>query len=121
MKTAWDEQLRQAGLRVTRPRSAVLDVLAGHPHVDAETIVTAARSAHPTISPQAVYGVLKALVGGGLARRIETGGGRGAVRAAGRRQPPPPCLPGVCGRRRRRLCRGGRSVPGALRRGGVRG
>jgi Fe2+ or Zn2+ uptake regulation protein len=75
MKTAWDEQLRQAGLRVTRPRSAVLDVLAGHPHVDAETIVTAARNAHPTISPQAVYGVLKALVGGGLARRIEPAGG----------------------------------------------
>src|SRR3954463_7483913 len=75
MKTAWDEQLRQAGVRVTRPRSAVLDVLDGHPHVDAETIVTAARSAHPTISPQAVYGVLKALVGGGLARRIEPAGG----------------------------------------------
>ena len=54
MKTAWDEQLRQAGLRVTRPRLSVLDVLAGHPHVDAETIVTAARAAHPSISPQAV-------------------------------------------------------------------
>ncbi len=75
MKTAGDVQLRQAGLRVTRPRLAVLDVLADHPHVDAESIVTAARSVHPSISPQAVYGVLKALVGGGLARRIEPAGG----------------------------------------------
>jgi Fur family transcriptional regulator, stress-responsive regulator len=74
MRTAWDERLRQAGLRVTRPRLAVLDVLVDHPHADAETIVTAARTAHPTISPQAVYGVLKALVGGGLARRIEPAG-----------------------------------------------
>ncbi|WP_222264091.1 Fur family transcriptional regulator [Modestobacter marinus] len=75
METAWDAQLRTAGLRVTRPRMSVMDVLATHPHVDAETIVTVARAAHPSISPQAVYGVLKALVGGGLARRIEPAGG----------------------------------------------
>src|SRR3954469_6368360 len=75
METVWTEQLRGAGLRVTRPRRAVLDVLAAHPHVDADTIATAARVVHPSISPQAVYGVLKALVGGGLARRVEPGGG----------------------------------------------
>ncbi|MBB3674892.1 Fur family transcriptional regulator [Modestobacter versicolor] len=75
METAWDEQLRHAGLRVTRPRLSVLGVLAQHPHVDADTIATAARTVHPSISPQAVYGVLKALVGGGLARRIEPAGG----------------------------------------------
>ena len=74
METAWEDQLRASGLRVTRPRLAVLDVLADHPHVDAETIVTAARAVHPSLSPQAVYGVLKALVGGGLARRIEPAG-----------------------------------------------
>jgi Fe2+ or Zn2+ uptake regulation protein len=75
METTWDEQLRTAGLRVTRPRLSVLGVLERHPHVDAETIATAARAVHPSISPQAVYGVLKALVGGGLARRIEPAGG----------------------------------------------
>jgi Fur family transcriptional regulator, stress-responsive regulator len=75
METAWDERLRTAGLRVTRPRLSVLGVLAEHPHVDTDTIVTAARAVHPTISPQAVYGVLKALVGAGLARRIEPAGG----------------------------------------------
>jgi len=75
METTWDAQLRTAGLRVTRPRLSVLEVLARHPHVDADTIASAARVAHPTISPQAVYGVLKALVGTGLARRIEPAGG----------------------------------------------
>jgi Fe2+ or Zn2+ uptake regulation protein len=75
METTRDEQLRTAGLRVTRPRLAVLGVLARHPHVDADTIATAARAVHPSISPQAVYGVLRALVGAGLARRIEPAGG----------------------------------------------
>jgi Fur family transcriptional regulator, stress-responsive regulator len=75
METTWEEQLRVAGLRVTRPRLSVLGVLSEHPHMDAETIATAARAVHPSISPQAVYGVLRALVGGGLARRIEPAGG----------------------------------------------
>ena len=70
----WQEQLRTVGLRVTRPRLSVLQVLAERPHSDVDTIVTAAREAHPTLSPQAVYGVLKALVGGGLARRVEPAG-----------------------------------------------
>jgi Fur family transcriptional regulator, stress-responsive regulator len=74
METAWDARLRTAGLRVTRPRLAVLDVLARHPHVDADAITAAARTVHPSLSPQAVYGVLKALVAAGLARRIEPAG-----------------------------------------------
>jgi Fur family transcriptional regulator, stress-responsive regulator len=74
METMSARQLRAVGLRVTRPRLSVLDVLAGHPHADADTIVTAARSSHPSLSPQAVYGVLRALVEHGLARRIEPAG-----------------------------------------------
>ena len=74
MEPIWTHQLRTAGLRVTRPRLAVLDVLATHPHADADTVVTAARDTHPSLSPQAVYGVLKALVDRGLARRIEPAG-----------------------------------------------
>src|SRR3954454_8764456 len=74
METTWTHQLRAVGLRVTRPRLAVLDVLAVHPHADADTIVTAARVLHPSLSPQAVYGVLRALVSTGLARRIEPAG-----------------------------------------------
>src|SRR3954470_22308701 len=126
MDSTWTHQLRAVGLRVTRPRLSVLEVLASHPHADADAIVAAARGEHPSLSPQAVYGVLKALVDRGLARRgglrRAEGGGRpgpappyrarrraGAVRAAGRGQPPPPGLPGVRGRRRRRL-RGGRGA-----------
>jgi Fur family ferric uptake transcriptional regulator len=74
MEAIWAPRLRAAGLRVTRPRLAVLDVLAEHPHADADTIVTGARAVHPSLSPQAVYGVLKALVAVGLARRIEPAG-----------------------------------------------
>jgi Fur family ferric uptake transcriptional regulator len=74
MEPTWTHQLRTAGLRVTRPRLAVLDVLANRPHADADTVVTAARDAHPSLSPQAVYGVLRALVDRGLARRIEPAG-----------------------------------------------
>jgi Fur family transcriptional regulator, stress-responsive regulator len=70
MDTTREHRLREAGLRVTRPRLSVLSVLADRPHADADTIVTGARNLHPTLSPQAVYGVLKALVAGGLARRI---------------------------------------------------
>jgi Fur family transcriptional regulator, stress-responsive regulator len=74
MEPTWTDRLRRSGLRVTRPRLSVLEVLGRHPHVDADTIVTAARSQLPALSPQAVYGVLKALVGAGLARRIEPAG-----------------------------------------------
>jgi Fe2+ or Zn2+ uptake regulation protein len=71
METIWAHQLRAVGLRVTRPRLSVLSVLADHPHADADTIMTGARELHPSLSPQAVYGVLKALVAQGLVRRIE--------------------------------------------------
>jgi Fur family transcriptional regulator, stress-responsive regulator len=74
MHPSWTGELRAAGLRVTRPRLSVLDALDRHPHADAATVVGVARAAHPTLSPQAVYGVLHALVGAGLARRIEPAG-----------------------------------------------
>jgi Fur family ferric uptake transcriptional regulator len=74
MEPTWAHQLRAVGLRVTRPRLSVLSVLAERPHADADSIVTGARALHPTVSPQAVYGVLRALVTAGLARRIEPAG-----------------------------------------------
>src|SRR3954469_1174411 len=74
METTWARELRRTGLRVTGPRLSVLSVLAERPHADADTIVTAARDLHESLSPQAVYGVLKALVAAGLARRIEPAG-----------------------------------------------
>ncbi|MCF6508317.1 transcriptional repressor [Blastococcus sp. MG754426] len=74
VETIWAHRLREAGLRVTRPRLSVLSVLADRPHADADAIVTGARGLHPSLSPQAVYGVLKALVAAGIARRIAPAG-----------------------------------------------
>ena len=74
MEKTGQEKPRTGGLRVTGPRLSVLQVLAERPPADVDTIVTAARALHPTLSPQAVYGVLEALVSGGLARRIEPAG-----------------------------------------------
>src|SRR3954454_13139466 len=74
MAAQWEDTLRAAGLRVTVPRSLVLTALAERPHSDAETILVAARRSYPNLSAQAVYGVLKALVGSGIARRFEPAG-----------------------------------------------
>jgi Fe2+ or Zn2+ uptake regulation protein len=74
MRSRWEDTLRAAGLRVTVPRSLVLAALSDRPHSDADTILAAARRSYPNLSAQAVYGVLKALVGSGIARRFEPAG-----------------------------------------------
>jgi Fur family ferric uptake transcriptional regulator len=68
------ERLRAAGLRVTRPRLAVLEVLRNGGHLDVEEIAVRARARLETVSTQAVYDVLGALSQAGLARRIEPAG-----------------------------------------------
>jgi Fur family ferric uptake transcriptional regulator len=68
------ELLRAAGLRVTRPRLAVLDVLRDGGHLDVDEIATRARTRLDSVSTQAVYDVLGALSRAGLARRIEPAG-----------------------------------------------
>ena len=67
-------QLRDAGLRVTRPRLAVIEALGRQPHADADSIAEAARSELGTVSTQAIYDVIKALTAAGLVRRIEPAG-----------------------------------------------
>lgn len=66
--------LRDAGLRVTRPRTAVIDELWQHPHADADTISTAVRARLGKVSKQAIYDVLYALHDAGLVRRLEPAG-----------------------------------------------
>ena len=68
------ELLRAAGLRVTRPRLAVLDVLRGGGHLEVDEIANLARARLDSVSTQAVYDVLAALSRAGLARRIEPAG-----------------------------------------------
>ena len=63
--------VRAAGLRVTRPRVAVLTAVQGLPHASTDTLLAAVRRDLPTVSSQAVYGVLGALTDAGLVRRIQ--------------------------------------------------
>jgi Fe2+ or Zn2+ uptake regulation protein len=73
--------LRAAGLRVTRPRLAVLDAVHAHPHVDTETLIGAARARLGAVSHQAVYEVLRILTDRGLVRRIQPQGSVGRYEA----------------------------------------
>ena len=66
--------LRDAGLRVTRPRLAVLAAVHAHPHASTDALIGAVRAEVPGVSHQAVYDVLRALVAAGLVRRIEPAG-----------------------------------------------
>ena len=75
MATPESEQtLRAAGLRVTRPRVAVLTALQAHPHADTDSIIATVRRDHGAVSHQAVYDVLRALTDAGLVRRIQPSG-----------------------------------------------
>ena len=75
MTTSGSEQmLRGAGLRVTRPRTAVLDAVHAFPHADTESIIGAVRRGLPEVSHQAVYDSLAALTEAGLVRRIQPSG-----------------------------------------------
>jgi Fur family ferric uptake transcriptional regulator len=66
--------LREAGLKATRGRVAVLETLTERPHADAETVFQALRRVLPGTSIQNVYNVLGDLTGAGLVRRIEPAG-----------------------------------------------
>lgn len=74
MRTPAEDQLRAVGLRVTKPRLAVLRVLEDHPHSDTATIIDAVRSQLDSVSHQAVYDCLGALTDAGIVRRIQPAG-----------------------------------------------
>lgn len=74
MRADFEEQLRAASLRVTRPRLAVLTALRDHPHIDTDAVIALVRADHPTVSHQTVYDVLRALTDAGLIRRIQPAG-----------------------------------------------
>ena len=67
-------RLRDAGLRVTGPRLAVLAAVRERPHATVDEIAAAARARAGSVSTQAVYDVLRALATAGLVRRIEPAG-----------------------------------------------
>lgn len=66
--------LRAAGLRVTRPRVAVLSALRSWPHADASSVLAAVRADLPQVSHQAVYDCLHVLTDAGLVRSLQPAG-----------------------------------------------
>jgi Fur family ferric uptake transcriptional regulator len=69
-----ERMLRDASLRVTRPRVAVLAAVYDEPHADTLSIAGAVRERLGDVSQQAVYDVLAALTDAGLVRRIHPPG-----------------------------------------------
>lgn len=71
-----EQDLRAAGLRCTGPRVAVLAELRAAPgHWRVDEVAAAVRDRLGHVSTQAVYDVLAALEGAGLARRVQPAGG----------------------------------------------
>lgn len=66
--------LRDATLRVTRPRLAVLAAVHAHPHADTDSIIVAVHHDLPHVSRQAVYDSLHRLTAVGLVRLIQPSG-----------------------------------------------
>jgi Fur family ferric uptake transcriptional regulator len=66
-----ERMVRGVGLRVTRPRLAVLSAVHDHPHADTDSIIGMVRAELGDVSHQAVYDVLRALSDAGLLRRIQ--------------------------------------------------
>jgi Fur family transcriptional regulator, stress-responsive regulator len=66
-----EQLLRDADLRVTRPRLAVLAAVHEHPHADTDHLIGVVRRELGDVSHQAVYDVLRALTTARLLRRIQ--------------------------------------------------
>jgi Fur family ferric uptake transcriptional regulator len=66
--------LRQAGLRVTAARIALLETVRAGDHLDVDAIANRVRDRLGSISVQAVYEALHALTAAGLIARIEPAG-----------------------------------------------
>src|SRR5690625_711095 len=63
-------QLRAAGLRATKQRLAVLDIVEQRPHSTAGELVDAVRATLPDITVQSIYVVTQSLITAGLVREV---------------------------------------------------
>ncbi|WP_331715451.1 Fur family transcriptional regulator [Tessaracoccus coleopterorum] len=70
----WSTALRDAGLRVTAGRLAVLAALEERQHLGVAEVATAVRERVGSASTQAVYDILGALHDAGIIRRVEPAG-----------------------------------------------
>lgn len=90
--------LQGAGLRITGPRLAVLEVLLRGGHLSAERVFAEVRSTLSGTSLQTVYGVLEALCKADLARKIELAGGSAAYYEANKHDNHHHMVCRLCGR-----------------------
>lgn len=74
MTQDFTQQLRHAGLRVTKPRLSVLEELHENPHSTADSVRQGVTSRLGSVSTQAVYDVLHALTEKGILRVVEPAG-----------------------------------------------
>jgi Fur family transcriptional regulator, ferric uptake regulator len=70
------EKMRDRGERITTPRRAVIELLAGtHEHLTVDDIASRLHAAHPSIAPSTVYRTLEALQEWGLVEKVHRGQG----------------------------------------------
>ncbi len=74
MTTDFKTLLKESGLRVTKQRTTVLDVVGQHPHCDAGTVYGQSATILDAVSRQAIYDCLNTLTEAGLIRRIQPAG-----------------------------------------------
>ena len=70
----WPDRLREAGLRVTQPRLAVLGIVHAEPHLSADQVTERVRSELGAVSTQAIYDALNTLTQRGILRCFEPAG-----------------------------------------------
>ncbi|SNS39755.1 Fur family transcriptional regulator, ferric uptake regulator [Micrococcales bacterium KH10] len=78
MSDSFTSTLRQAGLRVTQPRLAVLGALEESPHATADEVAHSCRNALGSISVQTVYDALAALTQARIIRCLDPAGASAA-------------------------------------------
>ena len=79
------DRLREAGLKATGPRVAILDAIERNPnHPSVEEIYQELAEGHPTLSLSTVYSTLNAFVRAGLVRKLSEVDGRLRIEGATR-------------------------------------
>ncbi|MBV7333390.1 transcriptional repressor [Chloroflexi bacterium TSY] len=90
------ERLREAGLKATGSRIAILNAIEGNRnHPSAEEISQNLADSHPTLSLSTVYGTLNAFVRAGLVRKLSEVDGR--LRVEGTKRPHNHAICRICG------------------------
>ena len=90
------ERLREAGLKATGPRIAILGAIErNRNHPSAEEIYQELAESHPTLSLSTVYGTLNAFARAGLVRKLSEVDGR--LRVEGTKAPHDHAICRMCG------------------------